>query len=499
MKRNKLLLVGVAAAAGTLIWPGPASGDTALGGYQGFAVADPIHIEIFDPTIPLPSDPQVDIGIGYTKAQVETGPVSRATASYLWPGDVIGDGFGQLTGNPAQSYPIQVDSRYPATNAAPATNSAQISDGNGMYTSSNPNTTKADVVGLGIAGPDTNLLSNVGKGLSQILGSNKSTAPLTPPAPVQVSKTLAALATVQNVKSESSATLGLKTFTTTAHATASDISLLGGLISIKGFDMTAQSSSDGAKAVNTGHAEIGGIGIGKSVISLDDKGLNLAGGLVKIPALPDVLVNSLKQIGIQIQTVQTSKQVQGATGSFSAQGLVITIDTHPLRAALDAPFGILAQIINQLPSNDLTQQLSSLIHLAPKFVITIGDVSSTATASPAYSGGGLPGGGGLPSGGGSTPGGSTPGSTGGGPSLGGGSVPPTGNSSSPSTPTSTATQPTAFQLPGLGTIPRLVILGALVLAAMGAWLFRALGLSMFGVGRSCAYGLSTGVPDLRKG
>jgi hypothetical protein len=496
VRHKTLVLVGVAAVA-TLMWPGPASGDTSLGGYQGVAWADPVHIEIFDPTIPLPSDPQVDVGVGYTKAQVDTGPVSRATASYLWPGDVLGDGFGQLTGNPAQNYPIQVDSKYPATNSAPAVNAAQLTDGNGMYTSDNETTTRARVVGLGIAGPGTNLLSNIGKGLGQILGAKKPPNPVSVPAPVQVSRMLATIATLQNVKSESSATLGAKTFATSAHATASDISLLGGLITIKGFDMTAQTVSDGAKAVNTGHAEIGGIGIGKNVISLDDKGLNIAGGLVKLPALPDVLVNSLKEIGIQIQTAQTTHDVQGATGSFTAQGLVITVDTHPLKAALDAPFGILRQIVNMLPSNDLTQQLSSLLNLAPKIVITVGDVSSSATASPAYVGGNP-----VPPGGGqSTPpvtsGGQPVG--GGGQPISGGSMPPTSQSSSPPANVTTPTTPTAFQLPGLGTIPRLVILGALVLAALGAWLFRTLGGFMFGAGRSCAYGLSSGVPDLRKG
>jgi hypothetical protein len=178
--------------------------------------------------------------------------------------------------------------------------------------------------------------------------------------------------------------------------------------------------------------------------------------------------------------------------------MIITIDTHPLRAALNAPFGILAQIIDLLPSNQLTQQLSSLLNLAPKFVITIGDVSASANASPAFSGSPVPG---PPEGGG----------TGGGPFKGGGNVPPgiIGNGSTPSVPqpssgptTSTVQPPSApssLSLPGLGSIPRLVILAALVLTAVGAWLFRTLGGFMLGAGRHCAYGLSTGVPDLRKG
>ncbi len=41
--------------------------------------------------------------------------------------------------------------------------------------------------------------------------------------------------------------------------------------------MTVQTVSDGKKATDTGHATIGGIGIAKQVISLDDQGVNLAG------------------------------------------------------------------------------------------------------------------------------------------------------------------------------------------------------------------------------
>jgi hypothetical protein len=491
-----LALVGVAAMA-TLLWPGPAaSGDTSLGGYQGSAVADAIRIEVIDPVIPLPSDPQVDVGIGYTKAQVDTGPVTRGTASYLWPGDVLGDGFGQLVGGDVQ-YPIQVNSKYPATEAAPAKSRAQLTDGNGMYTSTNGTTTKASVTGLGIAGPNTDLLHNIGAGLGKLFG-NKKDASVSVPVPVQVSKTLAGLVTLQNVKSQSTAVVGAKTFTTSAHATASDISILGGLLSIKGFDMSAQSVSDGKKAVNTGHAEIGGIGIAKNLITLGDGSINLGSAHVKLPALPDVLVNSLKQIGISIESMKTTHTVTGASGTFASQGLVITVDTKPLRSALDAPFGILGQIVNLLPSNPLTDQLSSLLHLAPKFVITIGDVNTSATASPQYVGPPIP-----PGNTGGTPGGpvTNPGSTGntGGGVIGPGSVP----SGSPSTPTQPGTQPgtvpTAYQFPGLGSIPRIVILAALLLAAFGAWLFRVLGGVLFGAGRTCAYGLSTGVPDLRKG
>jgi hypothetical protein len=500
-KRSVALLAGACVAV--LMWPAEASGDTSLGGYNGVAQAEPIHIEIYDPVIPLPSDPQVDVGIAYTKASTDTGPVSRATASYLWPGDVLGDGFSQLVGGDV-SYPVQVNSKYPPSQDAPAQKTAQLTDGNGMTTSSNDTTTRATVTGLGIAGPDTNLLSNIGKGLPELLGGKQSAKP-TPDIPIPVSKALASIATIENVKSQSTTSLTGKTFTSSAHAVASNIELLSGLISVQGVDMSAQTVSDGKKATNTGHATVGGISIAKQTISLDDKGLNIAGTTVKLPALPAVLADALDAIGISVKSVQTTHHVDGASGDFTAKGLIITVNTKPLKSALSAPFGVLADIVKMLPSQ-LSDQLGPLLNIAPKIVITIGDVRTSASAAEAYVGGPITTPGGGTTGGGSGAGGGT-GSLGGGTGTGGGTgglgggtggtTPTTGTGAVG--PSTTPVQATGYELPGLGAIPRMLILGALVLAAAIGWVLRAAGGFILGGARNCAFGLSTGVPDLRKG
>lgn len=510
MNRRVGAFLGIA-ALGVLAWPGPATGGVPLGGYSGYALAEPVHLEIYDPVIPLPSDPQVDVGIAYTKASTETGPVSRATASYLWPGDVLGDGFSQLAGGNT-NYPIQVNSKYPATDSAPATNQAQLTDGNGMSTSSNDTVTQGKVTGLGIAGPGTNLLGGILKGLQQLSGKPpSSSSPSTPELPVPVSKTLAGILTLQNVKSTSTTKVTDSSFSASAEATVSTIALLGGIIKINGLDMTATTVSDGKKAVNSGHATLGSISIAGQTLSIDDAGVHVAGSTAILPGLPQVLTDALKQIGISFQLSPTTKTVQGASGTFRAQGLVLTIDTKPLRSALDAPFGLLRQIVSKLPSQ-LSDQLGPLLNLAPKFVVTIGDVRTSASASEGFDGGGSVGPPpSNPGGGGSNPGSTGNGNTGGG-ATGGGNLgnsgPIGGNDNPPASSGGTTTpnvippnNPTsaAVSLPGLGDVPRAMILGGIVLAAALGWLLRTAGGFLLGGGRLCRYGLASGVPDLRKG
>jgi hypothetical protein len=489
-----------------LAWPSPASGDTSLGGYSGTAQAEPIRIQIYEPVIPIPASPQIDGGIAYTKSSTDTGPVSRGTASYLWPGDTVGDGFGQLAGNDKAQYPIQVNSRFPATTDAPAHNTGQLTDGNGMTTSSSDKATKATVTGLGIAG--LNVLGNPLGGLSNLpgLGGKKSTAaPKVPklPVPVPVSKSLAGLATVANVNSESDVVLGKNSITSTARATMSEVKLLGGIITIGGVDMTSKSVSNGKKATTTGQATIAGVTVAGTALKLDQTGISLGGSAVKLPVLPDLLTT----LGISIKYLQTTHDVQGATGSLHSTGLVLSIDTAPLKTALrvGALVDVLAKILAKIPNSG---QLSALLNLGPKIVFNIGDVTSSATAAPAFTGGGTGSTGGTSTGGGTgstgggtgSTGGTGTGSLGGGTGSLGGGTGNLGGGTGTSTPgtTNPTPQATGFNLPALGAIPKFLILGALALAAAMAWVLRTAGAFLLGGGRNCAFGLPTGVPDLRK-
>jgi hypothetical protein len=175
----------------------------------------------------------------------------------------------------------------------------------------------------------------------------------------------------------------------------------------------------------------------------------------------------------------------------------------------------IANLLSQIPQ--LGSILGALVTYAPKMIIDIGSVQTNLTASPAYDftgGGGSTGGGGggIPvtnNGGGGGVGGVNT-NFGGGTSnvgagdlgtglgnTGGGSITP--NTGTNMTPSLGTPQSAGFTFPALGKVPRMLILGALVLAAGLGWLLRAAALTLFGAGGNCDFGLAKGVPDLRKG
>lgn len=503
-KRTLALFGGVVLAV--LAWPGPSSADTTLGGYSGVAQAEAIRIQIFEPTIPIPVDPgkpQVDGGIAYSKSNVDTGPVSRATASYLWPGDTIGDGFGALAGNDKAQYSIQVNSRYPETPTSPAKNTAQITDGNGMTTSTDGFNTKATVTGLGIAGPDTDLLSGIGDGLRNLPGLGNPTASPSKElsAPVPVGAMLAALATVQNVQSTSNVIVGKNTVTSSAQALMSNINLLDGLINIDSMKVTSTTVSDGKTAKTSGSIRPGAITLAGTDIGLAGKGVQLGDSSTKLPDIPSAVTDLLSKIGIEIDYAPSSRTSDGATAALASDALVISIDTQPLKTALNVGglIGPLQDLVEKIPNIGST--LGPLLGLGPKIVIRIGDVYSTATAAPAYTGPTInPGGGNHNPGGGHTGGNPVPPlGTGGSPPINTGPGVPLPSQSPGSTSTGPSTQPSAFTLPGLGEVPKALIIGGLALALVAGWLFRMLSGFILGGAGSCVHGLTTGVPDLRKG
>ncbi|HZY77047.1 MAG TPA: choice-of-anchor P family protein [Jatrophihabitantaceae bacterium] len=520
MNRRSKQVVALFATATvvTLMWPGPSSADdsgtqTTLSGFDASLTASPVRIQIFDQGIPGPPDPnkpQLDMGIAYSHSEGSAGRMS-STASYFWPGDLIGNGLGQLV--PNANYTVRADSSYPATESTPASDKVQITDGNGMQTSADSGTTTATTTGLGIEG--TNVLSGLFENIGKIFGQKPSA---NAPKPLVVPNPLAGLVSLKNVTSDTNITVGKDSVTATAHAAMSSLDLLGGLISLNGFDVKSTTVSDGKKATVDGVATVGGLSVLGQTIALDTKGVDLAGNATPLPQLPDLL----STLGLSIKWLHSDKKVtsddSSAGGTFDAYGMELTVDMTKLWTMfhVDKLMAPIADLLSKIPQ--FGSILGAIVTYAPKIVIDVGSVQSSLTASPAFNftspGGSTGGGGGVPvtnTGGGSGVGGvSTGGGFGGGTTpvgglgtglgnTGGGSSLPNSNPGTNMTPSLGTPQSAGFEFPALGKVPRMLILGALVLAAALGWLLRAAALTLFGAGGNCEFGLARGVPDLRKG
>jgi len=481
---GRLLIVATVVGISTpLISPASPAAASSLGGYNANAEAASVRIAIYDPAIPIPAEPQVDASIGLARANTSTGPSSRALASYLWPGDAIGDGLGVLAGNEAMDYPVKVNSKYPASDSAPATNAVQLTDGNGMATSANETTTRATVAGLGLG---SNLASGTGQGLCALL---KQTCP-TPEVGMELPPELASAASMEKVKSQSTVELGEDSITATARSTVSGLSLLAGMITVDSIDMTSTARSDGTRATNSAHAKVVGLRVAGHAVDLGDP-VSIEGDETPAPNEPI----DLADLGIKVEYLTNAGKVDGAVASRGVQGLTITVDVAVLGKVLggDALSGALAPVIGDIPN--LGPLLVGLLRLGSKIVITVGDVRTSVNAAEAYIGPDY-----APTDDDFEP--SPPGSAsvdpdGGFPGLVPGDVVP---GVAPPTVTQTPTDlaPVVFQFPGLGRTPSLLILLGLAAAGLFGWLFRAVGAFVMG-GDDCQLGLSVGVPNLREG
>ena len=55
-------------------------------------------LEFYEPTIPIPASPQAELSFGYSKVEADSS-TSLGRASYLWPGDPVGEGYKTIIEN----------------------------------------------------------------------------------------------------------------------------------------------------------------------------------------------------------------------------------------------------------------------------------------------------------------------------------------------------------------------------------------------------------------
>ena len=420
----KRLAVPISAAAlAGLVLPvsagAPAAGEDkpAFSGYSSSAWAAPVRIEMYEPTIPIPASPQAELEMGYSKVEADSGS-SVGRASWLWPGDSIGEGAKtvienlglpeQLSGPlAAQGYPIQVNASQPSgegkaadepfpgtvmrTTAGERTTIAQVGfspdnevrDGSGDSTGGDGAPGLPGLPGLPpLPGPPggSDPLQQFGQAITGSAGvPTAAEDPQDPPGgsgapglPPQV----AALVDFEGYTSTSKNVVTESKVVTTARSALGDVYLLGGTVVLNGVVVTSTSSSNGAKGSSGGTATLGGLTIAGQEFSFGPGGFEAAGQHTDIPGLPDDAAKALEQLGLKLILPKPGLEKKGDQASSTMAGLVVEIDTAKLRGQLDAlPID---DIVNAFPNDppDLKKALQTLVGLSPRIVITLGNAAT---------------------------------------------------------------------------------------------------------------------------
>jgi hypothetical protein len=163
-----------------------------------------------------------------------------------------------------------------------------------------------------------------------------------------------------------------------AEASASDITILGGLVTIGSVVTEATARSDGAQGSVAGTTTVAGAevkGIGKVVI--DRTGVHVAEQSIGTAAAQQALNQILRNAGMSIELSAPVDTVQGARASRSLGGVVISIQSSVVEPAISAlPEPLQSQIRSQI-----TFDQTFAIQIAPA-AVTAGAAKSIAFEPP---------------------------------------------------------------------------------------------------------------------
>ncbi|WP_235738597.1 choice-of-anchor P family protein [Nocardioides alcanivorans] len=477
-------------------------------GYSARAWSTPVHVEVYEPSLPIPATPQLEFMMAYSLVKSDGGS-SSGRASWFWPGDPVGEGlktFAEQLGLPAQlfegGYPVQVNAQHPSDEEAvadePFPGMVMRAEAAAHEASSSTGFTpdgsveEADAADNPVAG----LLK--GLGLDKLAGTAKADQSV-PGMPAG----LGAIVDFNGYVATSSSTVVDGEVKVTSRSTLGDVSLLGGLIKLTGVKAVATTLSDGDEVKATSKNNWGGLSILGQEFSIGPEGIEAVGQKQGIPGLSNNPAKALEQLGITITVPEQVRESEGRKGEVLSRGLQLEIKTDLLRPVLAAlPFDKIGEMMPDA-AGPLKSVVSGLGGLAPRIVVTLGEARSTLetvtamappvdepapadppteenpTSDPA------------PSDDAAVPTSEAP-TDPGAPSS---DVPESAETTADLPPSQAAS---SAGLPKLFSIPGVLTLGAIALAVgAGSW-FRRAGLLALGAGGACTHGLDTGLPDLRK-
>lgn len=526
-RRNRLRwrVVVATGLAGTALVPGAgvATAEPSFAGFATEATATPLKLALFEPVVPIPSDPQAELNIAYTAVQSATGPSATGRASWLWPGDAVGEGCKTFleafqlgfTGVCDDGYPVMVNSQTPG---GPAHDADEPMPGAVMRTSADASRTVAKVGWSPDGKVEQREPEQGGDGgqpdgpppapgdLSELGAAITGRQPAEPePAPNGiVPEELAAVVDAGGMTSISEVLTAGNTIRAVATSRLADVALLGGVIGIDAVKVITTTTSNGRRATTDVTTRVGGLTLAGTPLVLDRRGVRLADEEAPIEGLPADPNQALQQLGIRLVLPEGDRSAKGESAAAAAEGLRVVLDLAVLRKQLDTgPLEeVVTQITKEFPDDaaQLRSAVGALFQVAPKLVLTLGNAASATTTiqgvdfpvievpeSPLDMGA-------------SGPGGAVGGVSGG--AVGAGAVPPaTGPAGDPggeAATTGVATEPMAAGLPPLVSIPGALLVGGIALASGVGWWLQRLGGFVLGGAGACAHGLESGVPDLRK-
>lgn len=271
MRRLMALLAvcGMAASTPTALAATAAPG---LGGFSVRAQAAPVTVQLWEPVLPTPTEPQGELSFSYTRSTMDTGPSTRALASSLWPGETLGEGLGTVIGQEDAEYPIKIVASYPGGESEA---SQEAAPGVGMNANAAESRATARAQLKASAGddePDGELVATA--------RSMSSTS--------EVSRTTSAVSAL-------------------ADAAAGDLALLGGLIMVEGVRLRSTATSDGAKGTTGGTVSVTGLRIADQQVRLGENGLGTGEDQdTEIPDQPAPVAALLETIGITVRGARST-------------------------------------------------------------------------------------------------------------------------------------------------------------------------------------------------
>ena len=318
--------------------------DTTLGGYAVTVEGAPFKLLVDDPkaAVPRPTGSAIVEGDpNYTYAATTTGPNTRGIAATVWPGNLFGEGLPQVTGNPDTVYPLKAEARYPDK----------------PYTAT------------GKDGGQTSNASALG------LDAMASATGAPPDKTGQVTLGDASSSSITTVNDKNVAVGDVL-------SKVSDVDLLAGVIHIGSVSTVLHVANDGKTMASSGKTTVCGLTIAGQGYTVDDTGVHSVAGNNALP--PVAGPSQLAALGITVSgIVQSVKRGDGVI-SRAASGLIISVETAPLKAQLKPVYdpikGVYNTIVGMVIPPAQQGQFYYLINASPKLTFVFGSANASSAA-----------------------------------------------------------------------------------------------------------------------